>query len=147
MNALMIVADLGRMKAYRITRDELQPNTSPAFEDLADEDLENQHSRVSDRVTDKAGRFAYGAGSIAVGERHQEEKVAEENQLQAIAGRINNVASNGNGAPIYLAAPQTMLRNLLDALDPSVRQRIKRDLALDLVKTPKLELLKRFELA
>lgn len=145
MNSLLIVADLGRMKAYRVTRDELQPDTSPAFLDLADEDLANLHSRVSDRVTDKAGRFAYGSGSIAVGERHNEEKEAEENQLRAIAGRINRVAAAEQGK-IYLAAPQTMLRNLVESLEPAVRDRIRRDLALDLVKAPKLELLRRFEL-
>lgn len=146
MNSLLIVADLGRMKAYRVTRDELQPDTSPAFQDLADDDLANQHSKVSERVTDKAGRFDYGPGSVAVGERHNEQKEAEENQLQAIAERINDVAG-GESSKIYLAAPQTMLRNLLEALSPDVRGRIKRDLALDLVKAPKLELLKRFELA
>ncbi|WP_193212053.1 host attachment protein [Luteolibacter marinus] len=146
MNAMIIVADLGRMKAYRITRDELQPGTSPAFEDIADVDLENQHSRVSDRVTDKAGRFGHGPGGIAVGERHNEESEAEEQQLQAIAGKINEVASNGDGS-IHLAAPRTMLRRLLEALNPSVRQRVHRDLPLNLVKAPKLELLERFQIA
>ena len=143
---MIIVADLGRMKAYSITQDELQPNTSPAFEDLADVNLENLHSKVSDRVTDKAGRFSYGSGSIAVGERHNEEKEVEEQQLQSIAGNIDRVAGRGD-FKIYLAAPQTMIRHLIDALSPSVQKRIHRDLPLNLVKAPKLELLKRFQLA
>lgn len=146
MNSMIIVTDLGHMKAYRITRDELQPNTSPAFEDLADVDLENQHSRVSARVTDKAGRFSYGPGSIAVGERHNEEDEAKEHQLQAIVENINKVAGS-DGHHIYLAAPQTIIRHLIESLRPQVRQRIRRNLALNLVKAPKLELLRRFELA
>ena len=146
MNSMIIVADLGRMKAYRLTRDELQPNTSPAFEDLADVDLENQHSHISDRVTDKAGRFNYGAGSIAVGERHSEEDQAETRQLQAIAESIDQVAGSDQ-TDIYLAAPQPMIRQLLDAINPRVRKRIRKDLPLNLVKAPKLDLMKRFELA
>jgi len=146
MDSMIIVADLGRFKAYRITQDELQPDSSPAFEDLADVNLENLHSKVSERVTDKAGRFSYGAGSISVGERHNEEKEAEEQQLQSIAGNIDQVAGKGNQS-IYLAAPQTIIRHLINALEPQVRNRIRRNLALNLVKAPKLELLERFELA
>lgn len=146
MNSMIIVTDLGRMKAYRVTRDDLQPNTSPAFEDLADIDLENQHSHVSDRVTDKAGRFNYGAGSIAVGERHSEEGEAESKQLHAIAEAINRVAGS-DSTDIYLAAPQPMIRLLLETIAPPVRQRIRRELSVNLVKAPKLDLLKRFELS
>ncbi|MGB6222500.1 host attachment protein [Haloferula sp.] len=146
MESIIIVADLGRMTAYRITQDELQPGTSPAFDELADVNLENLHSKVSDRVTDKAGRFSYGSGSIAVGERHHEEREAEDQQLHSIIGNIERVAGDGDQA-IYLAAPQTMMRQLIEALSPKVRKRIRRDLALNLVKAPKLDLLKRFQLA
>lgn len=146
MNLMMIVTDLGRMKAFRITRDDDDPTESPAFTDLADDNLENRHSKVSNRVTDQAGRFPSGKGGMAVGERHSEEEEARHTQLQAIAGRINRIAS-GENTPIYLAAPPTILHKLLDELTADVRQRIGKDLALDLVKAPKLDLLKRFGLA
>lgn len=142
----MIVTDLGRMKAFRITRDEDAPNTSPAFTDLVDDDLDNLHSKVSDRVTDQAGRFPSGPSGMAIGERHSEEDEARQNQLHAIADRINRVAGDERGE-IYLAAPPTMQRPLLAQLSSAVRGRILRNLALDLVKVPKLELLRRFGLA
>ena len=142
----MIVTDLGRMKAFRLTRDEDAPNTSPAFTDLVDDDLENLHSKVSDRVTDQAGRFPSGPSGMANDERHSEEEEARQNQLQSIAERINKVAGEENG-DIYLAAPATMQRQLLSELSAGVRRRILRNLALDLVKVPKLELLRRFEIA
>ena len=41
MKSLIVVADLGRMKVYRVTRDELDEAASPAFEDVADVDLVN----------------------------------------------------------------------------------------------------------
>ena len=145
MNLLMIVTDLGRMKAYRITRDEDDPTTSPAFEDLVDDDLKNLHSRKSERVTDQAGRFPSGRTGLAAGEKHNEEKEALQSQLDSIVERINDVAKREPGK-ICLAAPQPMHRKLLDALRPEVRERVFRDLALGLVKAPKLELLQRFQL-
>ena len=143
---LIIVTDLGRMKAYRVTRDEDDPASSPAFEDVADEDLVNLHSRKSDRVTDQAGRFPSGRTGLAAGEKHHEEEEARQNQLVSIVGRIHDVAAREDGR-ICLASPQPMHRKLMDTLNPDVRQRVFRDLALGLVKAPKLELLQRFELA
>lgn len=145
MNLILVVADLGRVKAFRLRKDEDDPNASPAFEDLLDDDLENQHSRVSDRVTDQAGRFPSGPSGMAIGERHSEEENARQNQLQAIADTINQLAAREDGK-IYLAAPQTTIQHLLDELDNGVRGRVEKELALDLVKAPKLDLLKRFGL-
>jgi protein required for attachment to host cells len=142
MNSLIIVADLGRMKAYRITQDELQPGSTPSFEDLADIDLENQHSKVSDRFTYQAGR----SGTNTVGERHSEKEEAEGQQLEAMAQTISDVAMATKGS-IYFAAPQTALRPLVDALNADVRKRISKELPLNLVKASKLDLLKRFELS
>ena len=58
---------------------------------------------------------------------------------------INKLAGREEG-PVYLAAPQTMLRQLVDALDAPVRQRIAKEVPRGLVKSKKLDLLKRFEL-
>lgn len=142
MNSLIIVADLGRMKAYRITQDEFQPGSAPSFEELADIDLVNQHSKVSDRFTYQAGR----SKTNTMGERLSEEENAEEQQLEAMAETITGVATAAEGA-IYFAAPQTVLRPLVDALQAEVRERITRELPLNLVKASKLDLVKRFELS
>ena len=66
--------------------------------------------------------------------------------VEQVAGRINSLASREGGS-IYLAAPQTMIQPLLGSLDSGVRQRVKKELPLGLVKAPKLDLLKRFELS
>lgn len=145
MNLVLIVADLGRVKAFRLTRNDDDPHASPAFADLLDDDLENQHSRVGERMTDQAGRFPSGPSGMAAGERHSEEEQARHNQLQAIAAVINGLAGREEGG-IYIAAPQTLLRHLVDTLDSDVRQRIVKEVPRGLVKTPKLDLLKRFEL-
>ena len=143
MDLILIVADLGRVKAFRLDRDEDVPNASPAFRDLLDDDLENVHSRVGGRATDQAGRFPSGPSGMAIGERHSEVEQSRQNQLEQIAGRINSLAARESGR-IYLAAPQTILQPLLDSLDSGVRQRVKKEVPLGLAKAPKLDLLKRF---
>lgn len=143
MKALIIVADLGRMKAYRITQDDLQPGSAPSFEDLADIDLVNQHSRVSDRFTYQAGR----SRTNTMGERLNEEGQAEEQQLEVMAATISDVAAEAGEGMIYFAAPQIVLRPLVDALAEPVRERITRELPLNLVKASKLDLVKRFKLS
>ena len=145
MTSLIILADLGRVKAYRISNDELDPTTSPAFEDVADINLKNLHSKVSDRTSDKAGRFAYGSGSKSVGESHHEQEEAETQQLHDIADIINKAAKKDSGA-IYLAAPKEIIKDLSACLDAAVTKRIRTKLPLNLVKAPKLDLLERFGL-
>ena len=106
-------------------------------------DLANLHSKVSDRVTDKAGRFDYGPGSQSVGERQSEQEEAEARQLDGIAQAIHEAVGAGN-EDIYLAAPKEIIADLVSLLDPAVDRRIRNQLPLNLVKAPKLGLLERF---
>ena len=145
MTSLIILADLGHVKAYRISKDELDPTTSLAFENLADINLKNLHSRVSDRVTDKAGRHGYGPGSKALAESGREQDEAESRQLKEIAGVINDAASKDSGA-IYFAAPKEIIKGLTASLNKKVAVRIRTKLPLNLLKAPKLDLLERFGL-
>lgn len=143
MNGIIILADLGRMKAYRISRDELDSGNQPAFADLADVDLANMHSKVSERMADQAGRVAYGPGSKSLGERQSEQEEAEGRQLEGIVGAIHEAVGTG-GEDLYLAAPKEIIGDLVDQLRPQVVRRIRKQLALNLVKRPKLDLLDRF---
>ncbi len=145
MTSFIILADLGRVKAYRISRDEFDPKSSLAFEDLADVDLVNKHSKVSDRVRDKSGRHRYGPGSKALTESRREQEEVEGRQLKDIAGVINQTAGGG-AASIYFAAPKPIIASLTEALDVGVRKRIRTMLPLNLIKSPKLKLLERFGL-
>jgi hypothetical protein len=52
-NKLLIVADLGLLKAYKL---DYTPNHTPRLEHLEEVVLEEAHSRVIDKVTDMAGR-------------------------------------------------------------------------------------------
>ena len=147
MNRLIITADLGRLKIYRITQE--TPEEKPSIDLEADHDFSNDHSRFENRDTDSAGRFPQGGSSqtqsgMSYGERHGEIAEAEKSQLQRIAGCINEAVAGEEG--LYLAAPQTIHRRLIDSLDQGVQDTIIEVLPLDLNKAEKLDLLRRFNL-
>ncbi len=143
MRRCIIVTDLGRLVAYRITQAEGE--LSPSFTDLHEESFDKSHSHTSDRVTDQAGQFPSGAAGMSHGERHNEAAEALSVQIARVAETVNAVAAKEPETAIYFAAPKTIHRQVLDQLKPAVVERITKDLALDLTKHPKLDLLKRFE--
>lgn len=152
MDTLLIVTDLGRMRCWRLRRDPDQPELSPTFETVADESLETSHSYYADRNTDQGGRFASRAASgnpaspgMSTGERHGEEEQAEKDGILQLAEVIARVVEGSPGLPVYFAAPQAIHRRLFDLLPGGVTGRIRKDLALDLTKAEKLDLLRRFE--
>lgn len=143
MKTLVIATDLGRLKAYRVTQEMDEP--SPKFEEICDEDFANRHSRYANRNTDQAGRFPSGLSGMTHGERHGEANQARQDQAKLVAEAIIELASGEGECDIFFAAPQTISGDLLHQLDPSVTGRIQKQLALDLVKVPRLELWRRFE--
>ena len=145
MNTLMIAADLGQLKAYRVVHDPDEP--SPTIDLIGDEDFENDHSRFANRDTDQAGQFPSGPSGMAAGERHGESEEARRVQLGKVASAIDLLAHSEPGSRILLAAPKPIIQQLLDLLATDVRDRIQKELALGLTKEPKLKLLQRFDSA
>ena len=52
---LLIIADLGLVKAYKL---DFTPNHTPRLEQLEEIVLEEAHSRLLDKLTDEAGRHS-----------------------------------------------------------------------------------------
>lgn len=152
MNRLIITADLGRIKVFRVTQfDLIKDQTKPAIALETDIKLANTYSRFGQRDTDQAGRFSSGsaAGSttgMSSGERHEEQKEAEKSQLQKVAEKINATLKEYSTDEFYLAVPQTIHKQLLELLDPTVEKRMLSHLAVDLTGAKKKELLQRFNL-
>jgi len=66
---LLIVADLGLVKAYKL---DFTPNHTPRLEQLEEIVLEEAHSRLLDKLTDEAGRHSYAKElGRAIGRRSQ----------------------------------------------------------------------------
>ncbi len=61
---LLIVADLGLLRAYRETKNMV--DRQPHLELIEELKLENAHQKLSDQVTDQAGRFPRGGGAANI---------------------------------------------------------------------------------
>lgn len=146
-NKLVVVADLGHLKAYRVEYDEL--SSHPKLDLIANMATEEADGRISDKLTDQAGRFMGGRqlqhNVRAAGERHNIELEFERRAVGQLAKNINHIIKRANnGEPVYFAAHKEINHQILDHLDPMVRARIEKIVPEDLVKVSGHKLLEHF---
>lgn len=140
---LIVVADLGRVKAYRVTRDDM--STSSRLELVDDVELTEAHGRLLEKVTDKAGRFpgnGTGPGGMSIGENHNLGLETERRLLKKVAERIDALVKNERGW--YLAAVKEINPRVVESLSPGARATLQKNVSADLIKTPKDQLLSHF---
>ena len=142
-DALLIVADLGELKAYRVVKkegifdNELKVSYVP--EPITDLDYIAGHKKVQDLVSDEAGRFGHSHG-----EAHNLEKEIEKRTLKDIATDIDTIVSKEGAQKLLLAFPQVHFSELMEHLSPQTTQKILKGLPEDLIKTPRDKLLSHF---
>jgi Protein required for attachment to host cells len=146
-NTLLVVADLGGFKAFKVENHDL--HRTPRLE-LLDEFNNNQaHGRLGDRVSDLAGRFPRGTGlkargAMSDGERHNIELEARKRLVRQLAERLNHLARDREIEQCYLAASREINHQLVEALEPEVRAKIAKNVPADFTKVERAELLSRF---
>lgn len=143
----IFLADLGSLKAYRIETSRLARR--PRL--VLTESFNNTeaHTRLVEQVTDLAGRFPKGSGSngsgaMSDGERHNIELERRRRLARRLAGRLNALMRRQEVESCFFAASKTINRQLLEALEPQARKKIERNVAADLTKLDKSQLLARF---
>lgn len=146
-NKLVVVMDLGCLKAYQVEYDEL--STNPRFELIENVSTEEADGRLSDKLTDEAGRFQGGQPMQnkirASGERHNIALEFERRAISQLAKTINRVVTRDSEAqPVYFAAIKEISHQVLEKLDPAVRARIERVVPEDLTKINGVKLLSHF---
>ncbi len=154
-SSLLIIADRGNLKAYRVekTANERPPrlNLLEAFS------MVDAHRRISEQNTDLAGRFGVsgaaggprgstGTHQASISDRHYEIETSKRLYKQ-IAAHIMSILNRENAKRWSLAAPSEMNDALLSELDPGVRKTIAENLHADLVHVHPSELLGRFSVA
>lgn len=140
---IIVLADLGELKAYSITRDLLQ--TTPTLELVADVEFTQTHGRFLDKYTDQAGRFpAYGQGHMAIGEQHDIELEEHRRLIKAIAQMINELLKREDAEYWSFAAAPEINEKILELVELELRRKLVRNLPHDLVKASKEDLLERF---
>lgn len=141
---LMIVTDLGQLKAYEV---QFPSKGSPRIETLEEQKIEAGHQRVVDQVTDLAGRHGaptHGRWASPWGDAHNLELETERRLVKQIAQHITRLVQTRGQDGCWLATPKTIERAVLDELSNDVRKHIEKHVPRDLVKAEKKELLEVF---
>ena len=138
---LIVLADLGQLRVYRISRDLLQ--TTPSLELVADMEFIEAHGRFMDRYTDQAGRFPVSGQSMAIGEKHNLGLERERRLIRVVAETVDELLQKEEVEFWSFAASPEINERILEQLNPELRRKLVRNLPHDLVKAGKEELLER----
>ncbi len=137
---LLFVVDLGHFKCFRIVKDETTPQ--PRVILLESFVPSGSHGKISDKLTDQAGRFREGSGS---GERHNISLEYERRTVQMLSDRIADTCEQQQELPlIYLAAHKEINHRLIERLPARIQNNVVKNVMEDLVKVPQTELLNHF---
>jgi len=148
----VVVTDLCSLKAYRLDTGSF--TRTPRLELMLGFENPEAHERLLDKVSDQAGRFSKGmghngaaAGAMSYGERHNIELEHRKRLVKQLAGRLNDLLRRADVAGCYFAASKEINHQLLEALEPAARAKIEQNVAADLTKIDKSQLLARFNAA
>jgi len=148
MDNIVILADLGKLVAYRILTD---PDgvASPRAEMIKCVDSLDARTRTSERVSDSAGRFRR-AGKVengtraGYGERHNMETETRRRLVNVAAEEISSLLIQEGRPHWHMAASRSMNRSLLESIPPDLRSLLRKNLKADLTNLSKAEVLSRF---
>ena len=141
---LIVLADLGRLKAFRVTRDEM---TSNVHVELAEElSFLDGQEKLLDKVTDRAGRFpgSGGANGGGAGENHNLQSEMQKRLIKRLGESINDLVKREQPSIWHFAAASEINHKILDLLCPEVRSKLSKSLGNDLTKISKSEILSHF---
>ena len=141
---LIVLADLGRMKAYRFTRDET--SKTPKLDVVGEFNTADSHGKLVDKVTDKAGRFpgTNGTGAMSNGENHNLKSESARRSIRQLSENINKLVEKENPSLWFFAASKGINQKIVDELSSGARSKLKKNVAADLTKVSKEELLAHF---
>lgn len=144
-NTVIVVTDLGSFKAYRL--DQTPVKKTPRLELIEEFVTVDAHSKMSEKLTDMAGRNRSPSSTMAapMGDRHNVELEMKRRLIKQLAERINKFLRNGDIDECHLAASREINHQLLDELDRPARAKIARNVQGDLTKIDKAELLDHFD--
>jgi len=148
---LIIVADLVLLRAYRQSQNanDLQPH----LQLIAELKPKAAREKMSDQVSDQAGRFPRGGGAggasgdLSAGESLQQEGEQEHRLIQRLAETIDALLADDEVTGCLLAVSAPIHQQLFDVLKPNTRDKIRQVLASNLAKADPTELLGHFEKA
>ena len=146
-NKLVVVADLGYFKAYRLETN--NPHSTPRLELIEELHLIDAHRKTLDRATDLFGRNhspMMNTWATYSGERrHNIELERKRRLVKQLAHSLNALLHRGGSDGCYLAASKEISHQVLNELPRNARVKIEKIIACDLTKADKSELMRRFD--
>jgi hypothetical protein len=147
MNEIIIVADLGHLKAFRMTRNPLGLE-SPKIELIKSCAFIEAHAKSSDKFSDSAGRYYVGSGKkgtgAGFGEPHHIESEAEKRLIAQFAEDIKALILKEGCEKWYFAADSGINGRIIEKLDSSIKAKLKKNITANLTKATKSKILSRF---
>ncbi len=145
MDKIVFVADLGHFKAYTFSKTPQGTGKLDLFESF---DSMEAHGKFSEKVTDQAGKFGESVGKNSSvqgsGEAHNVDIENEKRIIKNIAKSINKIVAEKSCDAWHLAAEKAINGQILEFLDPSVKSKLEKNIASNLTKADKSEIVSRF---
>ena len=132
--SLIIVADRGSLKAYKVSK---TPTRGHHLELVQAFDTTDGHGRLQDKLTDQAGAFPGGSapGQMnSIGERTGIETENDRRIHKQLADSIGDIVAREGKNGWSFAAPVSVHSAVIDLLGADVRRRIVDNVKSDLVK-------------
>jgi hypothetical protein len=145
MNKIVVIADLGHFKAYKLTKTEQGTGKLDLIESF---DFLEAHEKFSDKYSDQSGNFGGAVGKNAAatgfGETNNIAIEKEKRLVKNIAQSINKIVRTDHCDGWYMAAVKTINNQVVAFLDSEVKAKLEKNISADLTKTPKSEIIARF---
>jgi hypothetical protein len=143
---LLILADLGHLKAYRLLY--RAPGLKPKFELIKTFSTQEANGRLRDKLTDSPETFradaAKSQGVRASGERHNIELEFQRRAVKELAREISQIIRNEpESQECLFAASKEINPHIVEHLDPQARAKIVANWHDDLINLPNGELVGR----
>jgi hypothetical protein len=142
-NTIIIVADLGELKAYKIHEND--GSLSGEFENsyrlemIVDENFIEGRKKMSEIMSDNTGRMIHD-----VLEEHNALLEKDKKVLKDIVHTIEDIVTDYEPNEIFLAFPKEHNHELFEKLRDDVKDLVVKNIPSDLVKTDKSKLLSHF---
>ncbi len=146
MKKVIIAVDLGHFKAYRVTKN---PMESVRTELIKSYDLIEGHGKLTDKLSDTAGRFGTGGGkkgsAKGYGEPHNLLLETEKKLIKAITKDINELVTVEKCSKWYMSAVKKINKKIVNGLEQAVKEKLDKNITADLTKVAKSEILGYFQ--
>lgn len=142
--SLLIVADRGNLKAYKVNE---TPNRGPSLQLVQAFNIMDAHGRMQDKVTHQAGAFPNAAGPGQMNSIAEQQGIQTETERRIhkeLAERIAEIVQKDGAAGWSFAAPSTIHSAIIDLLPRGIRDTIIEHVQADLVNIEPAKLPARF---